>query len=135
MFSQYKIPTFGQPSVNPFTNLSTESKPMEWEYTSKQVEDIPSKNIQHAEDSFIDFVYKCALHNPKSVNWNYVSSLKLTVDEYKLLSPFLIWSIVSKTIDLKTALHFTDKIKWESFIDANNIDINILVNNVMQLKN
>lgn len=66
----------------------------------------------------------------KMYDWKYISTLKLSVQDYAAYSTHLHWDVVSRHIDPEVALeYFKEKVCWDTIAEHNNLDVEKYINN------
>lgn len=67
-------------------------------------------------------------HQYMFIDWKYVSSLKLSSDQYTKYSKHLIWEIASKYVPEDIAILYKDHVTWEVYIEHHpDVDVAALV--------
>jgi hypothetical protein len=75
----------------------------------------------------MDTLRQIIAHNPRLIDWEYLSTLNLTDDECREFRLYLNWRTVSMWIPLERALVLREWIDWEAFLRTHKIDVSLIV--------
>jgi hypothetical protein len=74
----------------------------------------------------VDTLRQIILHNPRLIDWEYLSSLNLTDDECREFRQYLNWKTVSMWIPLERALLLKEFINWDAFLRTHQVDVSLI---------
>lgn len=87
---------------------------------------------QKKDTQAMDALRQVILHNPRLIDWEYLSTLNLTDDECREFRQNLNWKTVSMWIPAERALLLREWIDWDAFLRTHRVDI-ALISDVLSL--
>ena len=75
----------------------------------------------------LDTLRQIIAHNPRLIDWEYLSTLNLTDDECRELRMYLNWRTVSMWIPFERALALREWIDWDAFLRTHKVDVSLII--------